>query len=231
MDSDDEYNKNFGNPAGLTGFLDAEDFDDSIVYTPSSASSAPGSAASSAPGSAASSAPGSAASSAPAYMILKCKHGLKRNSCSQCFKEHNELRKSFGYAPEAWGIFCKHGRNKYVNKRLAKKDPHGLGPCGDPECIATKSYEYQQQRLEYAGNPEQQVPSASLPSLKPMNLFETKVFYSSDEDEMGGGGRGKRKYRKSRSIKKSKKLSRKARKSSRKARKSSRKTRKSSRKA
>lgn len=214
MDSDDEYNKNFGNPAGLTGFLDAEDVDDSIVYTPSSAS-----AASSAPGSAT---PGSAVS--PAYMILKCKHGLKRNSCSQCFKEHNELRKSLGYSePEAWGIFCKHGRNKYVNKRLAKKDPSGLGPCGDPECIATKPYEYQQQRLEYAANPEQQVPSANLPSLKPTNLFGTKVFYSSDEDEMGGGGRGKRKYRKSRSLKKSKKLSRKARKSFKKAIKSSRK--------
>ena len=229
-----------GPQRGLSGFLETSDagfgFPAAAAAAPAAAAAAAAAAAPAAAApAAAAAAPAAAApaagfgspdSAASAYMILKCKHGLKRNSCSKCFQEHNELRKSFGYAPEAWGIFCKHGHNKYVNKRLAKKDPSGLGRCGDPECIATKPYEYK--RVEDLGNPEEQGSSADVPNVKPFNLFGTKVFYDSDDEDMGGGG--KKKYRKLRSVKKSKRSSRKYRKSSRKYRKSSRKYRKSSRK-
>lgn len=208
MDSDDEkYYENFGNPVGVTGFLDVEDVDSGSAYNPSSASTA----SSATPAFSSPPPPSSAA----AYMTLICKHGLKRNSCSECFKEYNEKRKSFGYDESvAWGIFCKHGRNKFLNKRYAKKDPSGLGPCGDPECITTKPYEYQTKRIEHLGNPQEQgeVSSASLglPSLKPLNLFGIR----GDEGMEKKGG--KIKYKRRMSFKKNKRSSRKYRKSSRK---------------
>jgi hypothetical protein len=228
-----------GPQRGLSGFLETSD---AGFGFPAAAAAAPAAAAAAAAAPAAAAAaaaagfaspaaaaagfasPGSAAS---AYMALKCNHGLKRNSCSKCFQTQNELRESLGDAPKGWGIFCRHGFNKYVNKALAKKDPSGLGRCGDPECIATKPYKRVEhlEDLEDLGDPEEQGSSADVPNV---NLFGTKVFYDSDNEDMGRGG--KKKYRKLRSVKKSKRSSRKYRKSSRKYRKSSRKYRKSSRK-
>ena len=226
-----------GPQRGLSGFLETSDAGFGFPAAAAPAAAAPAAAAPAAAAPAAAAAgfaspaaaaagfgsPGSAgfgspSSAASAYMVLKCKHGLKRNSCSKCFQKQNELIESLGYAPKGWGIFCKHGHNKYVNKRLAKKDPSGLGRCGDPECIATKPYEYKRvedlEDLEDLGNPEEQGSSADVPNVKPFNLFGTKVFYDSDNGDMGGGG--EKKYRKLRSVKKSKRSSRKYRKSSRK---------------
>ena len=164
-----------------------------------------------------------------------CKHGNKSNSCKQCFNEFNEDRKLKGLAPIAWGIFCKHGINKYkpTNK------------CPYLECNEKRPYTktfahsaeesqplYQQGVIPKSAQMfEPPIPNSAGLSFSPLevsqvnpvnkNLFGTRAFYSSDEGEMGGGRRKSSKKSKRKSSKKSKrKFSKKSkRKSSKKAKK------------
>ena len=166
-----------------------------------------------------------------------CPHGKKRNSCRECFNEHNASRKLQGLEPESWGIFCKHGINKYSSNA-----------CIDPKCNEKRPYTktfvthsgeepqspYQQGVIpDSARMFEPLVPKSaglSFSSLEASevnpikkNLFGTRAFYSSDDDEMsqGGGRRKASKKQKKKSAKKSKKKSAKKskKKSSRKGRK------------
>jgi len=160
-----------------------------------------------------------------------CKHGKRTNSCKKCFNDFNAYRMAQGLQPIAWGIFCKHGINKY---KMTNK-------CPDPECNKRRTdakgivvgEEPQPTNLqgvipESARTFEPPVPNSAGLSFSPLevsqvlpvkkNLFGTKVFDSSSEEEMGGGGR--KKYRKSSKKSKRKSSKKSKRKSSRKARRS-----------
>jgi hypothetical protein len=182
----------------------------------------PGSSAVASPGF---SSPGSAGFGSPGFSSPRatdiCKHGNKSNSCKQCFNEFNEDRKLKGLAPIAWGIFCKHGINKYkpTNK------------CPYIECNEKRPYTktfahsaeesqplYQQGVIpDSARMFEPPIPKSAGLSFSPLeasqvnpvnrNLFGPRVFYSSDEGEMGGGRRKSSKKSKRKSSKKSKRKS------------------------
>jgi hypothetical protein len=193
--SDDDL---LGEERDLSGFL-----------VPGSASSTPGF---SSPGSAqpSFSSPGSASS-----QKNRCPHNLRKDTCKQCWKEYNDDRISKGLAPEARGIFCKHGINKFTKK------------CA--ECNAYSGQDTMQFQQPTGVIPdsarmfEPPIPKSAGLSFSPLeasqinpvnrNLFGPKAFYSSDEGEMGGGRRKSSKKSKRKSSKKSKrKLSKKAKK-------------------
>ena len=127
-----------------------------------------------------------------------CEHLKKKNSCRDCYDAAMVYRQSRGLPPIPWGIFCKHGVNKYA--------------CQEPECKESiRTYEsYESKR-----------PPAS--SVFPHESGAQAQVFPSD-DEMGGGSKS---YRKTRSYRKAKMSSRKARsykktRSSRKTKRSSR---------
>ncbi len=167
----------------------------------------------------------------------QCHHSKKRNSCRMCWEENNALRVSQGLEPVSWGIFCKHGINKFTKFR-----------CTDPECTATRPYTYKSpphtssvmhMRTEQSPQPsykqgvipesarmfEPSIPSSAGLSFSELESTEIKPvsrnLLSDMEMEQGGG---RKSYRKS-----AKKLKRKSKKSSRKAKRSSRKAKRSSR--
>ena len=212
-----EYNSDddllSGPQFGLSGFLDPET---------ASASAPPGF---SSPGSASAAGFGS-----PSRKNI-CPHGRRRDTCKECWKQYNDDRISKGLEPEAFGIFCKHGINKFMKNS-----------CTDPECIKQrrKPVAYSGQESEPRVTMQFLQPTGVIPSSARMfeppipksaglsfsrleasevtpvtrNLFETRVFDSSDDEMREGGGRRKSsKKSKRKSSKKSK------RKSSRKARK------------
>jgi hypothetical protein len=211
-----------GPQLGLSGFLE----------TPGPEFGSPGSAAAAGFGS-----PGSASS-----QKKRCPHNLRKDACRKCWNQYNADRISKGLAPEAWGIFCKHGINKFTKS------------CTNPECVEQrgKSIVYTDQEPESRGTMQFQQPTGVIPdsarmfeppiprsaglSFSPLeasqvnpvkkNLFGSSVFDNSD-DEMSGGRRKYSKKSKRKARKSSRKSKKKARKSSRK---SSRKARKSSRK-
>ena len=202
--SDDDL---LGEERDLSGFL-----------VPGSASSTPGF---SSPGSVASpgfSSPGFAAAS-PGFSSPsqknRCPHNLRKDTCKQCWKEYNDDRISKGLAPEARGIFCKHGINKFTKK------------CA--ECNAYSGQDTMQFQQPTGVIPdsarmfEPPIPKSAGLSFSPLeasqvnpvnrNLFGPSVFNDSDEGEMGGGRRKSSKKSKRKSSKKSKrKLSKKAKK-------------------
>lgn len=151
----------------------------------------------------------------------RCPHNLRKDTCKQCWKEYNDDRISKGLAPEARGIFCKHGINKFTKK------------CA--ECNAYSGQDTIQFQQPTGVIPdsarmfEPPIPKSAGLSFSPLeasqinpvnrNLFGPRVFYSSDKGEMGGGRRKSSKKPKRKSYKKSKRKSSKKskRKSSRKA--------------
>jgi hypothetical protein len=202
-----------GPQLGLSGFLDPE-----TAY----ASAPPGF---SSPGSA------SAASFGSPSRKNICPHGRRKDTCKECWKQYNDDRISKGLEPEAFGIFCKHGINKFMKNS-----------CTNPECIKQRG-----KLIAYAGQEseprvtmqflqptgvipdsarmfEPPIPKSAGLSFSPLeasqvnpvtrNLFETRVFDSSDDEMREGGGRRKSsKKSKRKSSKKSKrKLSKKAKK-------------------
>ena len=208
-----------GPQRGLSGFLETSD----------AGFGSPVSAAAAGFGS-----PGSASS-----QKKRCPHNLRKDACRKCWSEYNADRISKGLAPEAWGIFCKHGINKFTKS------------CTNPECVEQrgKSIVYTSQEPEPRVTSQFQQPTGVIPdsarmfeppipksaglSFSPLevsqvNPVKKNLSYNDSDDEMGGGRRKYSKKSKSKARKSSKKSSRK---SSRKARKSSRKARKSSRKA
>ena len=162
----------------------------------------------------------------------KCPHGLRRkDACHECWQSKQVS------GPTAYGIYCKHGENKHLNKKKGKL-------CGDPECDDIRDYtlrEFVTHRESVQQHPFTQgvigdsakmfyspIPnSAGLSSpftgsvVKPVRrvkLFDDPRVFESSSDEMIGG---RKKYRKSkRKVRKS------SRKSKRKGRKSSRKSKK-----
>jgi len=128
-----------------------------------------------------------------------CEHFKKKNSCRDCYDAAMVYRQSQGLPPIPWGIFCKHGVNKYA--------------CQEPECKESiRIYESQRR----PSSPQQAVNSV-FPDESGAQVF-------SSDHEMGGGSKS---YRKARSYRKAKMSSRKAR--SYKKTRSSRKTKRSSR--
>ena len=216
-----------GPQRGLSGFLETSD-----AGFGSPGFGSPGSAAAAGFGS-----PGSASS-----QKKRCPHNLRKDACRKCWNQYNADRISKGLAPEAWGIFCKHGINKFTKS------------CTNPECVEQrgKSIVYTDQEPESRGTMQFQQPTGVIPdsarmfeppiprsaglSFSPLeasqvnpvkkNLFGSSVFDNSD-DEMSGGRRKSSKKSKRKARKSSKKSKKKARKSSKK---SSKKARKSSRK-
>jgi hypothetical protein len=210
-----------GPQRGLSGFLETSD----------AGFGSPGSAAAAGFGS-----PGSASS-----QKKRCPHNLRKDACRKCWNQYNADRISKGLAPEAWGIFCKHGINKFTKS------------CTNPECVEQrgKSIVYADQEPESRDTMQFQQPTGVIPdsarmfeppipksaglSFSPLeasqvnpvkkNLFGSSVF--DNDDEMSGGRRKSSKKSKRKARKSSKKSKKKARKSSKK---SSRKARKSSRK-
>ena len=166
--------------------------------------------------------PASAAGSSSLKTSLKmteaCHHDTKRNSCRECFNEQNALRISQGLEPVAWGIFCKHGINKYTSK------------CPYPECKITRPYIYKSPPPTYAMHTEQShQPQEQGFNPESARMFEPPIPSSAQlSDEIKPVNRnlfsqmekkgGRKSYRKS-----AKKLKRKYRKSSRKTKPSSRK--------
>jgi len=186
--SDDDL---LGEERDLSGFL-----------VPGSASSTPGF---SSPGSAGFGSPGFSSPS----QKNRCPHNLRKDTCKQCWKEYNDDRISKGLAPEARGIFCKHGINKFTKK------------CA--ECNAYSGQDTMQFQQPTGVIPdsarmfEPPIPKSAGLSFSPLeasqinpvnrNLFGPRVFYSSDEGEMGGGRRKSSKKSKRKSSKKSKRKS------------------------
>lgn len=221
-----EYNSDddllSGPQLGLSGFLDPE--------TASASASAPSGFSS--PGSASAASFGSPGSASSRKNI--CPHGRRRDTCKECWKQYNDDRISKGLEPEAFGIFCKHGINKFMKNS-----------CTDPECIKQrrKPVAYSGQESEPRVTMQFLQPTGVIPSsartfeppipksaglsfsrleaseVTPVtrNLFETRVFDSSDDEMRERGGR--RKYRKSSKKSKRKSSKKSKRKSSRKARK------------
>ena len=164
----------------------------------------------------------------------QCHHDRKRNSCRECWEEYNASRISQGLEPVAFGIFCKHGINKFTKFK-----------CNDPECINTRPYVYKsptsamRMRAEQSPHPlyqqgvipesarmfEPPIPKSAGLSFSELQSTEVKPvsrnLFSELEMEQDGGSKS---YRKS-----AKKLKKKSRKSSRKVKRSSRKARRSSR--
>lgn len=188
--SDDDL---LGEERDLSGFL-----------VPGSASSAGfGSPGFSSPGSAGFGSPGSASSQ------KRCPHNLRKDTCKQCWKEYNDDRISKGLAPEARGIFCKHGINKFTKK------------CA--ECNAYSGQDTMQFQQPTGVIPdsarmfEPPIPKSAGLSFSPLeasqinpvnrNLFGPRAFNDSDEGEMGGGRRKSSKKSKRKSSKKSKRKS------------------------
>lgn len=219
----DERSKLKGPQADLTGFLVPDSSDDEGAYA-SPGFMSPGSAAAQpsfmSPGSASAQpsfmSPGSASS-----QKNRCPHNLRKDTCKQCWKEYNDDRISKGLAPEARGIFCKHGINKFTKK------------CA--ECNASSGEDTMQFQQptgvidDSARTFYPPIPNSAGLSFSPLevsqvtpvnkNLFGTRAYYSNDEGEMSGG---RRKYRKSSKKSKRKSSKKSKRKSSRKAKKSAR---------
>ena len=126
---------------------------------------------------------------------------LKKNSCRDCYDRAMAFRMSRGLPPIPWGIFCKHGVNKYA--------------CQEPECKESIRI-YESQRRP---SPPQQAVNSVFPDESDAQVFS--------DHEMGGGSKLYRKSarkfkKKTRSYRKAKRSSRKAKRSSRKAKRSSR---------
>ena len=186
--SDDDL---LGEERDLSGFL--------VPGSPGYAAASPGSASSAGFGS-----PGSVSS-----QKNRCPHNLRKDTCKQCWKEYNDDRISKGLAPEARGIFCKHGINKFTKKCT--------------ECNAYSGQDTMQFQQPTGVIPdsarmfEPPIPKSAGLSFSPLeasqinpvnrNLFGPRVFYSSDEGEMGGGRRKSSKKSKRKSSKKSKRKS------------------------
>ena len=215
----DERSKLKGPQADLTGFLVPDSSDDEGAYAPPgfmSPSYAAAQPSFSSPGSAAQpsfSSPGSASS-----QKNRCPHNLRKDTCKQCWKEYNDDRISKGLAPEARGIFCKHGINKFTKK------------CAECNAYSGEDTMQFQQPTgvihDSARTFYPPIPNSAGLSFSPLevsqvnpvnkNLFGTRAYYSSDEGEMGGRRRKSSKKSKRKSSKKSKqKSSRKAKKSTR----------------
>lgn len=142
-----------------------------------------------------------------------CPHGSKRpDACKLCWLSRQ------GQGPTAFGIYCKHGINKYT------------GQCESPECNVTRDYTTRQvftHRGDEAQPPfregviprdaemfEPPIPTIPEPQLQfQPNQNPIKM----DGDGMDGGRKKYRKSAKKSSKKSKKKSSRKARKSSRKS--------------
>ena len=228
-----ERSKLKGPQANLTGFLVPDSSDDEGAYappgfmSPSYADASPGfmspSYAAASPGfsspSYAAASPGFMSPGSASSQKNRCLHNLRKDTCKKCWKEYNDDRISKGFAPEARGIFCKHGINKFTKKKCA-------------ECNAYSGQDTMQFQQPTGVIPdsarmfEPPIPKSAGLSFSPLeasqvnpvnkNLFGPRVFYSSDEGEMGGG---RRKYRKSSKKSKRKSSKKSKRKSSRKARK------------
>ena len=217
------------------GFLQYDSDENALpnLMSPITASALPSSAAAALPSSAAAAGFGSPSSAAgfgspPATGSPNtCQHGRRKDICKNCW----QLKQMKG--PTANGIFCKHGLNRH-NKKL-----RGI-LCGDPECDETRGYtprEFVTHKTSFQppstqqGVIETQTSEPPIPNsvgfsqftaatpVRRHNLFGTKVFDSSDDENGMFGGR--KKYRKSkRKVRKS------SRKSKRKVKKSSGKSKK-----
>ena len=209
--SDDDL---LGEERDLSGFLVPGSASSAGFGSPGFAAASPGF---SSPGFAAASpgfsSPGFAAAS-PGFSSPsqnnRCLHNLRKDACKKCWKEYNDDRISNGFAPEARGIFCKHGINKFTKKNCA-------------ECNAYSGQDTMQFQQPTGVIPdsarmfEPPIPKSAGLSFSPLeasqvnpvnrNLFGPRVFYSSDEGEMGGGRRKSSKKSKRKSSKKSKRKS------------------------
>ena len=206
----DERSKLKGPQADLTGFLVPDSSDDEGAYappgfmSPSYAAASPGFVS---PGSAAAS-PGfsspSYAAASPGFMSPgsassqknRCPHNLRKDTCKQCWILYNDDRISKGLAPEARGIFCKHGINKFTKK------------CAECNAYSGEDTMQFQQPTGVIDDSARTfyppIPNSAGLSFSPLevsqvnpvnkNLFGTRAYYSNDDGEMGGG---RRKYRKS----------------------------------
>jgi hypothetical protein len=156
-----------------------------------------------------------------------CQHGRRKDTCKECW----QLKQVNG--PTAYGIYCKHGLNRHDNKQKGIL-------CRDPECDETRGYTpreyvkhkasvqppYTQQGVIKTQTSEPPIPNSvgfsqftAATPVRRHNLFGTKVFDNSDDENGMFGGR--KKYRKSkRKVRKS------SRKSKRKVKKSSGKSKK-----
>jgi hypothetical protein len=251
----DEMGSGYDSDRNLLHDEEERDFNGFLVPPRSS----PASAELGSPASAASSAFGSSGSAASGglNMLNKCTRHITnphklitRNTCRGCFKEHNEERTAQGLGPGPFGVFCKHGINKFTTNK-----------CTDPECMAIARRDYVKKNLSLTpfltGDPKaglinrfgEESPFAPvLPGETRVGLTHVPareadvlqqdfsgVFNPNHESTDSGFsmGGGRKSYRKSyRSLnKKARKSSRKAKRSSRKAKRSSRKAKRSSRKA
>ena len=244
----DEMGSGYDSDRNLLDDQEERDFNGFLVPPRSS----PASAGFGSPASAASSAFGSSGSAASGglNMLSKCTRHITnpnklitRNTCRGCFKEHNEERIAQGLVPGPFGVFCKHGINKFTTNK-----------CTDPECMAIARRDYVKKNLSLTpfltGDPKAGLINrfGEESPFAPVFSHETRVGLThgpaSESDvlqqefsgllnpsrkstdsgfSMGGGNKS---YRKS-----SRNLNRKAKRSSRKAKRSSRKAKKSSRKA
>jgi hypothetical protein len=91
-----------------------------------------------------------------------CIHGLRKDTCKTCWHQYNADRVSKGLEPEARGIFCKHGINKFT-----------IHPCMNPECM-----EKRKKNVEYVGESLFQQPSGVIPD-------SARMFYPSIPNSAG----------------------------------------------
>lgn len=133
-----------------------------------------------------------------------CPHGLRKDTCKICWQQYNADRVSKGLEPEARGIFCKHGINKFTTH-----------PCRNPECMEQRKVPFDLQFTSTGVIPENArmfeppVPNSAGLSFSELQASEVKplhkkLFNDDDDEKMSGGSKSSRKsYKKT--VRKAKK--------------------------
>lgn len=132
-----------------------------------------------------------------------CPHGLRKDTCKTCWQQYNDDRVLKGLAPEARGIFCKHGINKFTTH-----------PCRNPECMEQRKVPFDLQFTPTGVIPENArmfeppVPNSAGLSFSELQASEVKPLhkklFDDDDEKMSGGSKISRKsYKKT--VRKSKK--------------------------
>ena len=132
-----------------------------------------------------------------------CPHGRRKDTCKTCWQQYNDDRVLKGLAPEARGIFCKHGINKFTTH-----------PCRNPECMEQRKVPFDLQFTPTGVIPENArmfeppVPNSAGLSFSELQASEVKPLhkklFDDDDEKMSGGSKISRKsYKKT--VRKSKK--------------------------